>query len=965
MVYATWNVRSLYRPGALAKLKEELNKYKIGIAALQEIRWSGSEIFDSGDFIMCYSGNKERRQFGTGFLINKKYKHLIMDFNPESERICTLRIKGVFFNTTIICVHAPTEEKEEIQKDDFYEDLERVYKKTPKHDIKIVMGDFNAKVGDEPDLRPNIGKHSLHKETNNNGWRMIDFAITKNMAISSTLFQHKRIHKETWRSPDENTANQIDHVMIDSRHATDILDVKSCRGADCDSDHYMVKIKYRQRISTIGKLNTQKSIKYNIDKLKEGINAKEYRNKIEESLQLLPNINQQQVEDTWKDIKQVIYTAAENTLGQKEKRIRNGWYDEECKEMLEKQNSARLKMLQRKTRSNIETFRNARREARRICRRKKKQYEEEKIEDLQDKYKRNAVKHFYEGIREMRTGFQPRTTMCKNRQGVIVGEENEVLEVWATYFKELLNPKVNIENIERTTYQVPESNITVPTLQETLGVIRNLKNNRAPGEDQITAELIKYGGRKLWITIHQLIKTIWETEQMPQEWRTAIISPIYKRGDKLDCHNYRGISLLNVSYKIFTNLLAKYIEPYVEEILGDYQGGFRKGRSTTDQIFCLRMILEKAHEHKVDIHQLYIDYKQAYDTINRSELEEIMKEFGIPNKLVRLTKMTIENTNSKVKIQGKLTPSFETTTGLRQGDALSTLLFNLCMEKIIRNIRINPGGTIYNRTRQYLAYADDVVILGRTEGYIKETLEEMATVTQQIGLQMNEMKTKYMINRQEDIKEKKKEIEWRGKKYRKVETFKYLGSVITNTNEIETEIKSKLATGNKYYHALGSILRKRNIKQSIKIRLYKTVIRPAVIYGAETWTLTSKTKKRLMAWERKILRKIYGPTKEDGQWRIKTNLELMTKYRSQNIVNIIKVRRLEWLGHVVRMDETRAVKKLFEEKIEGRRGRGRPRLRWIDDVEEDIRKLGVKRWRRKALDREEWASIIKEAKAKL
>ena len=104
----------------------------------------------------------------------------------------------------------------EIQKDDFYEDLERVYKKTPKHDIKIVMGDFNAKVGDEPDLRPNIGKYRLHKETNNNGWRMIDFAITKNMAISSTLFQHKRIHKETWRSPDENTANQIDHVMIDS-----------------------------------------------------------------------------------------------------------------------------------------------------------------------------------------------------------------------------------------------------------------------------------------------------------------------------------------------------------------------------------------------------------------------------------------------------------------------------------------------------------------------------------------------------------------------------------------------------------------------------------------------------------------------------------------------------------------------------------------------------------------------------
>ena len=199
MKLATWNVRSLYRPGALAKLKDELNKYGIAITAVQEIRWSGSEIFDSGDFIVCYSGNtsKVRRQFGTGFLINKKYKHLIMGFSPETDHICSLRIRGRFFNTTIICVHAPTKEKDEIKKDDFYEDLERMYMKVPKYDIKVVMGDFNAKVGKEQGLGPNVGKYSLHEETNTNEWRMIDFAITKNMAMRRTLFQHKIIHKET------------------------------------------------------------------------------------------------------------------------------------------------------------------------------------------------------------------------------------------------------------------------------------------------------------------------------------------------------------------------------------------------------------------------------------------------------------------------------------------------------------------------------------------------------------------------------------------------------------------------------------------------------------------------------------------------------------------------------------------------------------------------------------------------
>jgi hypothetical protein len=92
---------------------------------------------------------------------------------------------------------------------------------------------------------------------------------------------------------------------------------------------------------------------------------------------------------------------------------------------------------------------------------------------------------------------------------------------------------------------------------------------------------------------------------------------------------------------------------------------------------------------------------------------------------------------------------------------------------------------------------------------------------------------------------------------------------------------------------------------------------------------------------------------------------LITKYKSQDIITVIKIRRLEWLGHIIKMDKTRSVKKIFEGKLEGRRGTGRPRLRCINNVEDDLRMPGVKRWRTKALDRVEWASIIKEAKTKL
>jgi hypothetical protein len=160
----------------------------------------------------------------------------------------------------------------------------------------------------------------------------------------------------------------------------------------------------------------------------------------------------------------------------------------------------------------------------------------------------------------------------------------------------------------------------------------------------------------------------------------------------------------------------------------------------------------------------------------------------------------------RIHIQGKLSPSFEMTIGLRKGDSLSTLLFNLCMEKIIRNVRINPGGTIFNRTRQCLAYADDVVILGRSEGYIKRTLEEMAAITHQIGLQMNDTKTKYMINRQDGNTVQENEL--MGKRYEKVESFKYLGAVMTSLNDIENEIKSKIAGDNIRYYALGPTLKR-------------------------------------------------------------------------------------------------------------------------------------------------------------
>ena len=123
--------------------------------------------------------------------------------------------------------------------------------------------------------------------------------------------------------------------------------------------------------------------------------------------------------------------------------------------------------------------------------------------------------------------------------------------------------------------------------------IEKLKIHKSPGFDQIPAELIKAGDRTICSEIHKLMISIWNEEELPEEWKESIIVPIYKKGDKTDCSNCRGISLLPTTYKNLSNILLSRLTPYAEEILGDHQYGFQCNRSTTDRIFCICQILEK------------------------------------------------------------------------------------------------------------------------------------------------------------------------------------------------------------------------------------------------------------------------------------------------------------------------------------------------------------------------------------
>ena len=145
--------------------------------------------------------------------------------------------------------------------------------------------------------------------------------------------------------------------------------------------------------------------------------------------------------------------------------------------------------------------------------------------------------------------------------------------------------------------------------------------------------------------------------------------------------------------------------------------------------------------------------------------------------------------------------------------------------------------------------------------------------------------------------------------FERVEEFKYLGTTLTNQNSILEEIKSRLRSGNACYYSVQNLLSSRLQSKNLKIKIYRTIILPVVLYGCETWSLTLREERKLRVFENMVLRRIFAPRRDEvtGEWRKLHNEELNDLYTSSNIVRVIKSRRMRWAGHVARMGEERGV----------------------------------------------------------
>lgn len=966
----TWNVRSTFEEGALKNLVKVMKRYRIDVLALQETKQRNNVAMQVDDYMFFNSGI-DNRKFGVGFMVNDKFKQAVIEFEGSSDRFCRMRIKGKYRKINIINVHAPTEEKEEEVKDRFYEEVDESLNKLPKFDVKILLGDFNAKIGREAEYKEVTGGKSRHMKNNENGKKLVNLALENDFKIVSTAFEHKNIHKETWVSPNGKIRNQIDHILIEKKHIKLINDVRSYRGADADSDHFLVIADMKQVVPDIQK-NRRKTRKlYNLQKLKDEKTMTKLQQEISEQLETEPcNTN---IQEEWKKLETVMKEKTEAILGVKKEEKRKAWFDEECEKVLKERNIARSQFLTKQTTECKENYEIKRRAVKRLCRRKKRTDMMDKLQKIEDSYQNKVIRNFYQEIKNSKQRSH-KTSYLKSKDNCMIGNQQEKAELFARHFREMLNSADGPSEME---YEVTDEEEEVvltdelvgrPTEDEIRGSISRLKNNKSSGENNLPAEILKFGGDTLFNRLGNLLTRIWDEEEMPDNWSKALICPILKKGDKEKCSNYRGIALLDVAYKVLANILKGRLNEYHQNIVGEYQGGFKKGRSTVDQIFIMKQIMHSSYEQNLSLHMLFIDYKQAYDSVQREMLLKAMKYLQIPRKLRKLIEMTLTNSANKVLLEGVTSTEFGVKNGLRQGDPLSTILFNIVLEMIIRESGIRTTFLIYNNKYQCLAYADDLVLMTRSKEELTRIFKQLEETSKKYGLRINENKTKYMVmenNRKKGTKNLNIESK-DGTQYiiEEVDQVEYLGVTMTNNGEEGKEIEKRISKGSKATGMLTEMLKAKNISRAAKIRAYQTIIRPSVTYACEAWTMNKNYEEKLERWERKNLRKIFGGIKlRDGEWRRRTNKEVMEIYKNPTITNIVKAQRTRWLGHIARMSRERWVKRVLTAGEGAARRRGRPRKSWLEVVKKDLQEVGIHDWQKEAQDRKKWRSKVKELQA--
>lgn len=1004
LILGSWNIRTLLdnttrrpeRQTALVAL--ELNRYNIDVCCLQETRLSGQGQLSENGYTFYWSGKdpQQRKESGVAFAIsNTIAKDLTSLPQAISDRLIRLRLPlNDNRYLTIICCYAPTMMHTDESKEAFYEALRSAVRQVPREDKLLILGDFNARVGNDVKTWPNVLGHHGKGTCNSNGELLLSFCAENHMTVSNTIFQMPDKWYYSWQHPRSKHYHLLDYTLVRQSDTRDIRSTRIMRGAECSTDHFLVRTICNFHIKPIRR-RTKSSVskKINVRALIDDTEVQtKFREALSAKLDTVDLLSETSVNDQWQLLNRATHEVMSEHLKPPSRRNAD-WFDENnesIKILLEERATARNEMLSSGLRSKTAKYKECKRKLQQSLRQMKDEWWNMKAEAVQELAEGSNPRAFFESLKEVYGPHCSITSPLLNEPGtILLTDKPDIMNRWKEHFQILLNrPSTTDPNVLNNINKLPSNNNMdkPPTLEEVEDAVKSLKNGKSPGADGIPSEAYKYGGPDIVQALHTLFTTCWEAAELPQDFKNATIVTIFKKGDRTQCGNYRGISLLSTAGKVLAKVLLSRLQQAASKILPESQSGFRPNRSTIDPIFTLRQLQEKSIEQQRPLYMVFIDFTKAFDSVNRELLWKLLAHYGCPDTFVKIMQEFHDGMEATVRIAGDTTESFPVSHGVKQGCVLAPTLFGLYLAAVLETtsdsscevhkgvyLRSRTDGNLFNLARlrakskcreicvEELLYADDSALVAQSLEDLQDMLDRFVAASEAFGLSINIKKTEILYQPAPGTPHEDPDLYIHGKPVKSVSNFTYLGSVISCDNSIESEITRRIQSSASAFGALEErVWSQRGIKLATKCKLYRVFVLPCLLYSTETYTLYRRHLMKLTTVQLRHLRNIMGLSWQD---RI-CNGEVLQRAGMQSVEAILAKTQLRWAGHVIRMPEDRLPKAvMYGELTSGKRKRGGQRLRFKDVLKRHLKTadIDVETWEKAAEDRVLWRKKVTDA----